>query len=343
MKKQNDKVSPVLNEFFAEYLPNTKGLRENSILAYKYAFRLLFGYLQEEKGIDAENVTFKTLSGGTVESFLLYLEKQRKCSVKTRNIRRAAIVAFAKFAAKKHFDISLPFYSAVIEMPRKREPKTKTVKYFTTEEVSLLLNLPNASYALGQRDVTLLSLLYASGARVQEICDLTLSGISFGNPTKIKLIGKGGKPRSVTIPDNCAAILTSYLKSMEMDVRSKGANTKFLFQSQRNPQMSLACVEEIVEKYVTQAKKKYPDLFKQKRYTPHSFRHSIAVHMLEAGESLVSIKAFLGHASIATTVIYAQVSPELANRYLDERGKPLPEEPALRKPQPLAQALPFLY
>jgi site-specific recombinase XerD len=107
--------------------------------------------------------------------------------------------------------------------------------------------------------------------------------------------------------------------------------------------MSIACVEDVVAKYVALAKERYPDYFKQSKYTPHSFRHSIAVHMLEAGESLVAIKAFLGHASIVSTTVYAKVTPELANKYLDERGKPLEEATTQSVPQSLPEALPFLY
>jgi len=107
--------------------------------------------------------------------------------------------------------------------------------------------------------------------------------------------------------------------------------------------MSVACVEDVVAKYVTLAKERYSALFRQSNYSPHSFRHSIAVHMLEAGESLVAIKAFLGHASIASTVIYAKVTPELANKYLDERGKPLEDVAEQSVPQSIPEKLPFLY
>jgi site-specific recombinase XerD len=101
--------------------------------------------------------------------------------------------------------------------------------------------------------------------------------------------------------------------------------------------MSISCVEELVKKYVAQAKKEYPRLFKESSYTPHSFRHSIAVHMLEIGESLVAIKAFLGHSSIESTAIYARVTPELASRYLNERGKPLKEVSSRVPNYPLGQ------
>jgi site-specific recombinase XerD len=108
--------------------------------------------------------------------------------------------------------------------------------------------------------------------------------------------------------------------------------------------MSISCVEEIVKKYVCEAKEKHPELFRSDRYSPHSFRHSIAVHMLECGESIVVIRAFLGHASLSTTMIYASVTPELANRYLRERGKAI-EAANIEKPSQVeeyAKSLPCL-
>lgn len=92
------------------------------------------------------------------------------------------------------------------------------------------------------------------------------------------------------------------------------------FSSQTNEHMTISCVEEIVKKYVRMAKQENPSLFREKNYSPHSFRHSIAVHMLEAGIPLPVIKNFLGHSSIEVTMIYATVSDELKNKYLKENG-----------------------
>jgi len=336
-------VIPLLEEFFSKYLPDVKGVSKNTIISYQYAFQLLFGYLSNEKGVQPDKVTFETLSGDVVGDFLAYLEKGRGCSVKTRNLRRAAIVTFAKYAAKKSFSASLPFYTAVIGMPKKKEPKDAGIKYFTKEEISLLLKLPDTEKAIGQRDVTLLSILYSTGARAQELCDITLKDITLSSPTRIRLSGKGGKSRVVTIPNNCSTILNGYLRSRSLNPKDGSMQNRHLFSSQTHEHMSIACVEDIVRKYVLMAKERYPDMFRQSSYTPHCFRHSVAVHMLEAGDSLVTIKAFLGHATISSTAIYAKVTPELANKYLDERGKPLQDITVTSTPQPLPQALPFLY
>lgn len=343
MTKRGNEVLSIMEDYFTNYLPFVKGLSPNTIKSYQYAFQLLFKYLEAEKNIAPEQISFQALSGDTIPDFLLYLEQERGCSIYTRNLRRSAIVSFAKFASKKAFVSSLPFYTDVIDLPIKKQPKQLGVKYFTKDEIAALLALPNTSKLIGQRDVTLLSLLYASEARAQEICDLTLADISFNKTTTIRLHGKGNKSRIVAIPDRCSAILKEYISSKGLDCRSDNAKYIHLFSSQTNEHMTIACVEGIVKKYVSQAKKQYPQMFTQKRYSPHSFRHSIAVHMLEAGDSLLAIKAFLGHSNLMTTAIYAQVSPELANKYLDSRGKPLPEDCNLRTIQPMELRLPFLY
>lgn len=346
MKSKSNEVVTVLADFFTEYLPGDKGLSANTVRSYQYAFQLLFGYLSEKMGITPDKVTFQTLSSDVIGKFLTYLETDRGCSAKTRNLRRSAIIAFAKYAAKMNFSEALPFYSGAMGIDKKKEPKRSIIRYFTKEEIALLLKIPDTSKLIGQRDVTMLAMLYATGARAQGLCDITLKDITIATsaaPTKIRITEKGNKSRIVTIPDACTTILKGYLQSKKYDVKNKATYDRHLFSSQTNEHMSIACIEEVVKKYVTLAKERHPDLFRQDRYTPHSFRHSIAVHMLEAGDSLIAIKAFLGHSSIVTTAIYAKVTPELANRYLNERGKPLENTTIQSVPQSIPEMLPFLY
>lgn len=314
---------PLLSEYFTVWLPDVKGVSKNTITSYQYAFQLLFEFMREVKGIPFEKITFSNLAGGVITEYLTWLEQVRQCTATTRNHRRTAIVSFAKYAAKKAFKESLAFYSDVAGVPVKKTPKVKDIKYFTKEETACLLNLPDTAKTIGRRDAVLLSVLYSSGARAQEICDLTLNDITFGATTTVRFVGKGSKARAVAIPQNCALLLKKYLKSRHLDPSDEKARGKHVFSSQTHEKMTISCVEEIVYKYIVKAKTAFPTLFKRKSYSPHCLRHSIAVHMLECGESLVVIKAFLGHESIETTTIYAEVTPELANKYLNERGKPL--------------------
>lgn len=329
-----------LNDYFLSYLPDVKGLSKNTISSYQYAFQLLFDFLYEEKGLTPDKVTFNSLSAETILAYLMWLETKRGCSPTTRNLRRTAILSFAKYALKKNFNEGLRFHSDVSEIPKKNTPKNSDIKYFTKEEISIILSAPDTGTTIGKRDTMLLSLLYASGARAQEICDLTLNDIYFGTETNIRLVGKGNKARLVTIPQNCVVMLKNYLDSRNLDLSCPSDRLRHIFSSQTCEKMSVSGVEEIVKKYVFKSKKAYPHLFRRKTYTPHSFRHSIAVHMLECGESLVVIKAFLGHSSIMSTTIYASVTPELANKYLRERGKVLENfEPDSQSTKPVKVGL----
>jgi hypothetical protein len=165
-----------------------------------------------------------------------------------------------------------------------------------------------------------------------------------GKDTSVQLIGKGNKSRVVIIPEHCAALLQDYLHRNRLDEReNKG---KYVFSSRTHSHMTISCVGEIVAKYVKIAKAEHLTLFQANRYSPHSFRHSIAVHMLESGVPLPVIKVFLGHSSIMTTMTYATVSDALKDAYLKNRNvaddvmKNI--HAAKQKPYTVKEELPFL-
>lgn len=311
------KVIETLPGFFDDYLSKTRGMSENTITSYKYTFQLLYEYLYSEKKIKPFKVTFHELEKGTIEQFLQWLEESRNCSVSTRNQRKAAISSYAKYALKNYFSQSMRFSNEVLAIESKRTLK-KSISYFTTEEIGILLSLPTSRSDTELRNQAVLSFLYGSGARAQELCNLRVTDIKFGERTSVRLLGKGRKRRVVVLPAPCAKILKEHLKRTRIEDQGE----KHVFSSHTHEQMTVSCVEAIVAKYVTLAKEKHSKLFKEERYSPHSFRHSIAVHMLEANVPLPVIKTFLGHENIQTTMIYATVSDALKDKYLLNRNFP---------------------
>jgi site-specific recombinase XerD len=182
--------------------------------------------------------------------------------------------------------------------------------------MSLLLRLPSSNTKIGKRDKVMLSTLYASGARAQELCDLTVGDVRFGKETVMTLHGKGGKMRTIVIPDKCAILLKVHIGQNKLI----GADyQRHIFSSQTHEHMTISCVEAVVKKYVRMAKGLRPDLFRE-HYTPHSFRHTIAYHMLESGIPLPVIKTFLGHVSISSTLIYASANFDLVSKYLRDKN-----------------------
>jgi len=307
---------PVLSEFFTVYLPKTKGLSANTIRSYKNAFWLLLKYVKTKHNLLPEKIEFRHLEKGLVEAWLDWLCTDRGCSSRTRNHRQAALVTFARFALRKNFDGALSLCSEIQHLPKKKCIGTSEAVHFSREEMSILLHLPDSHSRIGKRDKVILSTLYASGARVQELCDITVGDMRFGATTTITLRGKGNKKRTIVIPEHCSLLLESYMKQNRLNY--SGAQ-RHLFSSQTHEHMTISCLEAIVKKYVRMAKKLRPDLFRE-HYTPHSFRHSIAMHMLESGIPLPVIKTFLGHVSISTTMIYASANFELVSKYLRDKN-----------------------
>lgn len=261
MRKQNIFLE-VLSDYLSKYIPVTKGLSQNTILSYVYTFQLLFVFLKETKALIPEKVNFNTFDQNTLESFLSWMEDVRGCSINTRNQRLSGLSAFAKYAVNRVPVMAARFYSAVNGIPKKSVEKALPV-YFTKEEIEILLHMPSGNKKIEIRNRTLLSILYATGARAQELCDIQVGDIHFGDKTSVKLVGKGNKARKVTIPSQCAVLLKHYLSSENKltDLESHA------FSSQINEHMTISCVEEIVKKYVRLAKIENTSLFREKKYS----------------------------------------------------------------------------
>lgn len=307
---------PVLSEYFSEYLPKTKGLSANTIRSYKHAFRLLLEYIHIKYSLLPEKIEFRHFEKGTAEAWLNWLCTDRGSSVKTRNNRLSALVTFARFAIRRNFSDAMAFCSEIEYLPKKKCIGRSDAVHFSREEMSVLLRLPDSQTRIGKRDTVILSALYASGARAQELCDITVGDLRFGSTTTMTLHGKGNKTRTVVIPEQCATLLKSHIEQNHL--KTSGTH-RHLFSSQTHEHMTISCLEAIVKKYVCKAKVLRPDLFRN-HYTPHSFRHSIAMHMLESGIPLPVIKTFLGHVSITTTMIYASANYEMVNKYLRDKN-----------------------
>ena len=161
----------LLEQFFTEYMPLSSGLSPNTVRSYKHSFRLLFQYIHQVKKKEAGEILFRDLDYETVDGFLRWIETERGCSVSTRNLRLSALASFAAYAQNRNFEATTVFANAVRRVPvKKKAIQPRTI--FTLSEVSVLLRLPDPEKRLGFRDQVLLNLMYASGARAQEICDL---------------------------------------------------------------------------------------------------------------------------------------------------------------------------
>lgn len=311
MRRKKETFIDLLEHYFETYLPIARGLSESTIRSYKAAFRLLFEFLDTQKGIRPDKVDFPVLDQDTIASFLDWLEKERGCSIATRNQRLSALSAFSIYAQNRDYEAAAVFRNSVSRTPKKKAPRTGR-NPFTREEVKLLFGLPDGNTDTGKRDRVLLCFMYASGMRAQEVCDLTVGDIQFyPDRAGLNVHGKGRKVRRIGIPADAAEMLKNYICYRRIQTLPE----RHVFSSQTHEKMTVSCIEEIYAKYVSVARKQHPELFRHK-YTPHSMRHTTATHMLEAGVPLIVVKNFLGHVSLQTTQIYTEVTQDTIDKQL---------------------------
>ncbi|MDE3214027.1 MAG: tyrosine-type recombinase/integrase [Bacteroidota bacterium] len=290
-----------LTNFLTKYLPAERGASKNTITAYRDTFVLLIHYM-ESTGIKVTKLTLNKLDRSAILGFLTWVQKVRNGTDRTRNLRLAAVHSFFKYL-QYHCPEGLQGYQEVLGIPMKKAGQT-TMTYLSIEGITLLLQQPDAKTSNGRRDLALLSLMYDTGARVQEIIDLTPSCVRLDNPSTIKVTGKGNKARIIPMLNGQTKLLKSYMD--EQKLNTPGTNMRPLFFNSRSEKLTRAGVNYILAKYVMMAREKTPNLMPI-QISCHSLRHSKAMHLLQAGVNLVYIRDILGHVSVTTTEIYARV------------------------------------
>ena len=306
--------SQQLAAYFSVHLPEVRHCSENTIKAYGDSFAALFDYFLEKRGMPHYKIQYKDFTPEIFDDYILWLKRERNYSAASVKVRLSALNSFLKFASRREMS-ALPAFT-VASGTEKPKIIHKPFPYFTLEEMGILLRLPDSGKKTERRDLVLLSAFYETGARAQELCDLKVGDIKFGAVTKAKLLGKGKKSREVPVSRNVADLLRYHIKNKRLADKSDAP----LFLSQLGGKMTTACIRNLVNKYVAQAKSEYPHLFCESQYSPHSFRHSKAVHMVESGIQLIYIRNFLGHASVKSTEIYARIGQTALVKMLSERG-----------------------
>lgn len=302
-----------LTDFLSRYLPGTIGLSPNTIMSYRDTFKVFLEFCSENKKIKPEKFSLDKLNRNLVEEYLMWLEKKRKCIVSTRNVRLSAFHSFCRYLQMKS-----PSYiheiQQILSIPMKRTKKI-SVEYITLDTMKLLLNKPDKLTKEGRRDMVLLSLLYDSGARVQELADIKVGDVRTASPSTVKLTGKGNKSRIVPLMKPMADLLIQYLK--ENNLTEPHTFDYPLFTNRSSSKLTRAGIAYIIKKYADEAIKRAPNLIPEK-LSPHCFRHSKAVHLLQSGVNLIYIRDFLGHVDVQTTEIYARIDGEMKRKALEK-------------------------
>lgn len=303
-----------LQAFFTERLQRQRRASENTIAAYRDAFRLLLDFAQQRVGKSPSNLLITDIDAELVAAFLDHLEEVRGNSVRTRNARLAAIRSFFKYVALQEPAVSATC-QRVLAIPTKKADR-KIITSLTRPDVDALLAAPDRETWLGRRDYAILYVLIQTGLRVSELCTIRCEDIHLGHGAHVRCHGKGRKERCTPLTGDAVKVLRGWLKERD------GEAIQPAFPSMRGTTLSRDAVERLVRKHTERAAKSCRPLL-DKRVTPHVLRHTTAVTLLQAGVDRAVIALWLGHESIETTQMYLDADLSTKERAL-ARTAPIP-------------------
>lgn len=301
-----------LSRFLSVYLPGQRNVSTNTVLSYKDTFKLILLFAKDEKKLLSNQLSISDLTRSFFEEFILWLKSCRKCSVSTCNQRLGAIHAFFIYLQYEMTEVAAQC-QGILSIRTAKAPETQ-LNYLSVEGITVLLAQPDISTKSGKRDAALLSLLYDSGARVQEIVDLTIGDVRFISPATIKLTGKGKKIRIVPLLSGSESLLRIYMKAYKLE---QVDSTHPLFCNRSGVKFTRAGIAYTLKKYADMARNVSPNLIPE-TVTPHCLRHSKAMHLLQANVNLIYIRDLLGHSEIKTTEIYARADTTLKRKALEK-------------------------
>ena len=300
--------------FFQEYLPTLRGMSRHTIQSYRDSMVLFLRFAAKDTGRSVETLDIGDITADRVGRCLSSLETERKNCIATRNARLAALHTFARFLISETPE-HMECLQQVLALPFKRGARTAPIEYLEKAEIVALLAEIDRSTLSGQRDYALFSLMFNTGARVQEILNLRVRDVRLEAPHQIRLLGKGNKVRLCPIWPRTAQLLRELIRTLHIDATDEGPQDQPVFLNERGLPMTRFGVRYLLRKYVTAATPTSPTLA-DKRIHPHSLRHTTAVHLLKAGVDFATISQWLGHASLNTTMRYARADIDLKRQAL---------------------------
>jgi integrase/recombinase XerD len=310
-------LGPWVRRFLLEHLVAERNLARNTQRSYRDALTLLIPFAADQLHQPVDRLQVVDVSAGLLRLFLADLEQARQCAITTRNQRLAAVHALARFVGE-HSPEHIAWCGQIRSVPFKKASKT-VVPYLDKPQMDALLAAPDRGTAQGRRDHALLLFLYNSGTRAQEAAQLLIGELVLAGGS-VKIRGKGGKERHCPLWPSTVAEITVLIADR--------APTAPVFLNRCGHQITRFGVHTLVERYVLKAQIQMPSLA-TKRISPHTIRHTTATHLLRAGVDINTVRAWLGHVSLDTTNIYAEIDLEtkakaLAKCELGNASEPKP-------------------
>jgi integrase/recombinase XerD len=317
-------LAPHVRSFFEDHLACQRNMSPNTIQSYRDALKLFLRFAVEHLNKPATKLLVTDIQEPLVISFLTDLEKSRGNSIQTRNHRLSVLHNLCEYIACRDPAL-LGHCRRIVAIPRKRGAAVPEIHYLEKEQVNAILAAVGRNTAVGRRDYALLLFLYNTGARVQETADTRVSWLTLAAPYKVELLGKGRKWRSCPLWENTV----QHLRQLMEERRLKAGQNDYLFVNRQGGRLSRSGIADIIERQIAKAAATTESL-RGKRVTPHTFRHTTAMHLLQSGVEVNVIRSWLGHVSIATTNRYIEIDLAMKAKALQTCELGQIEPPAAR-------------
>jgi site-specific recombinase XerD len=293
-----------------DHLVAERNLSRNTQHSYRDTLRLMLPFIAAQAQRPVDKLAVTDLSAKRIREFLIDLEQQRHCSISTRNQRLAAIHSLARFIGLQSPE-HLEWCSQVRAIPFKKAT-SPAITYLEKTEMDALLAAPDCTTAQGCRDHALLLFLYNTGARADEAAQVTIADLAFSNAPQrdhswVLIRGKGNKLRR-------CPLWSKTVKELMPLVQGRN-QSEHVFLNRCGQPITRFGIHTMVERYAKRVYGQIPTM-KTKRVSPHTIRHTTATHLLRSGVDINTIRAWLGHVSIDTTNIYAEVDLEMKAKAL---------------------------
>lgn len=305
MKTEKQPIGAWIRRFLMEHLVGERNLARNTQASYRDTLALLLPFAAKRLKKAVDRLSIEDISADVIRGFLRYLEGERNCSIVTRNQRLAAIHALSRFIGERSPE-HVAWCSEIRGIPFKKTSKT-TMTYLEKPEMNALLSAPDRRTEQGQRDYALMLFLYNSGARADEAAHITIGDLDLGRSPSVKINGKGSKTRYCPLWTSTARILAAEIADR--------APHEAVFLNRRRQPITRFGINTLVKRNVNKASSRVASL-RKKRVSAHTIRHTTAVHLLRSGVDINTIRVWLGHVSLNTTNIYAEVDLEMKAKAL---------------------------
>lgn len=302
-------LGPFVRRFLIEDMLADRNLTINTQRSYRDSIRLLLRFMNDHHDRAPTRVTVEHVTPAIVRAFLAHLEEQRRNCLATRNQRLAAIHSLFRFIAGKVPE--LVGQASQIQAIPLRRTASPVMAYLDKLEIDALLAVPDRRRPQGQRDYALLLLLYNTGARATEAAEITVGAVTLDAAPSVRFLGKGRKTRTCPLWSHTATVLRQLLGT-----RIDGPRDEPVFRNVRGEPVTRFGIHDLIARTVAIASATTPSL-RTKRVSPHTLRHTAAVHLLRAGVDINTIRAWLGHVSLETTNRYAEVDLEMKAKALE--------------------------